>query len=211
MKKTDFSFHKRNHGTLPEIITVIPLKEDVVFPHLILPLSLTGEGLVKAINAAVSKNEVIGIVALKYDVALPKSNDFYAVATAAKVVQIVESTTDSVKFLIEGVMRIKVMEYVQTAPYHKARVEELREFTEKSETIDVLVQSVKTLFKLSAMLGKTLPKDIISMIDNINNPSILADLVAIYLELPVDEKQKLLEMIDPQKRLRIVFHYLKDR
>ena len=58
------------------------------------------------------------------------------------------------------------------------------------------------------MLGKTLPKDIIPMIDNVNNPSMLADLVAIYLELSIDEKQKLLEMIDPQKRLRIVFHYL---
>ncbi|HHT9129555.1 MAG TPA: endopeptidase La [Candidatus Brocadiaceae bacterium] len=208
MQKAKFSFRKRDDGTLPEIISIIPLKEDVVFPHLILPLSLTGEGLVKAVNEAVSKSELIGIVALKYDVDLPKPNDFYAVGTAAKVVQILESTTDNIKFLIEGVMRIKVMEYVQTEPYHKARVEELREFTEKSETIDVLVQSVKTLFKLSAMLGKTLPKDIISMIDNINNPSIVADLVAIYLELPVDEKQKLLEMIDPQKRLRIVFHYL---
>ena len=105
-------------------------------------------------------------------------------------------------------VRIKVVEYLQTEPHYKARIEELREFTEKSETIDVLVQSVKTLFKLSAMLGKTLPKDIIPMIDNVNNPSMLADLVAIYLELSIDEKQKLLEMIDPQKRLRIVFHYL---
>jgi ATP-dependent Lon protease len=105
-------------------------------------------------------------------------------------------------------MRIKIVDYVQTEPYYKARVEEVREFTEKSETIDVLVQSVITLFKLSAMLGKTLPKDIISMIDTLHNPSILADLVAIYLELPVSEKQKLLEMVDPQKRLRVVFHYL---
>lgn len=208
MKKTNFSFHKRNYGTLPEIITVIPLKDDVIFPHLILPLSLTGEGLVKAVNEAVSKNEFIGIVALKYDVDLPKPDDFYEFGTAAKVVRVLESTSDSVKTLIEGVVRIKVIDYVQTEPYCKARIEEVREFTEKSETIDVLVQSVITLFKLSAMLGKTLPKDVISTIDTINNPSILADLVVIYLELPVHEKQKLLEMIDPQKRLRVVFHYL---
>ncbi len=208
MKKTNFSFHKRNHGTLPESIAIVPLKDDVIFPHLILPLSLAGEGLVKAVNDAVSKNEFIGIVALKYDVALPKPEDFYEFGTAAKVVRVLESTSDSVKTLIEGVVRIKVTDYIQTEPYCKARIEEVREFTEKSETIDVLVQSVITLFKLSAMLGKALPKDVISMIDTINNPSILADLVAIYLELPVHEKQKLLEMIDPQKRLRVVFHYL---
>ncbi len=207
-KKTKFSFHKRDDGTLPEIVSIIPVKDDVVFPHLVRPLSLSGEAQVKAINEAVARNELVGIVALKYDVESPKHTDFYTVGTAVKVSQIFESTPDSIKFLVEGVVRIKIVEYLQTEPYYKARVEEIREFTEKSETIDVLLQSVKTLFKLSAMLGKTLPKDIIPMIDNINNPSMLADLVAIYLDLSIDEKQKMLEMIDPQKRLRIVFHYL---
>lgn len=207
-QKAKFSFHRRDDGILPEIISIIPLKDDVVFPHLIRPLSLSGEETVKAINEAISRNELIGIVALKYAVDSPKHTDFYDVGTAAKIVQVFESTSDNIKFLVEGVVRIKVVEYLQTEPHYKARIEELREFTEKSETIDVLVQSVKTLFKLSAMLGKTLPKDIIPMIDNVNNPSMLADLVAIYLELSIDEKQKLLEMIDPQKRLRIVFHYL---
>ncbi|MBE7445277.1 MAG: endopeptidase La [Planctomycetia bacterium] len=208
MEKTNFSFHKMNYGTLPESITVVPLKDDVIFPHAILPLFLTGEGLVKAVNEAVSRNECIGVVALKYDVDLPKPDDFYEFGTAAKIVRVFESTPDTIKTLIEGVVRIKVTDHVQTEPYCKARIEEVREFTEKSETIDVLIQSVITLFKLSAMLGKTLPKDVISMIDTINNPSILADLAAIYLELPVHEKQKLLEMIDPKKRLRVVFHYL---
>ncbi|HHT9123252.1 MAG TPA: endopeptidase La [Candidatus Wunengus sp. YC63] len=207
-KKAKFSFHRRDDGVLPEVISIIPLKDDVVFPHLIRPLSLSGEETVKALNEAISRNELIGIVALKYDVESPKHTDFYDVGTAAKIVQVFESTSDNIKFLVEGVVRIKVVEYLQTEPHYKARIQELREFTEKSETIDVLVQSVKTLFKLSAMLGKTLPKDIIPMIDNVNNPSMLADLVAIYLELSIDEKQKLLEMIDPQKRLRIVFHYL---
>ncbi|MDO8139872.1 MAG: endopeptidase La [Candidatus Brocadiales bacterium] len=207
-KKAKFSFHRRDDGILPEIVSIIPLKDDVVFPHLIRPLSLSGEETVKALNEAVSRNELIGIVALKYNVESPKHTDFYDIGTAAKIVQVFESTPDNIKFLVEGIVRIKVIEYLQTEPHYKARVEELREFTEKSETIEVLVQSVKTLFKLSAMLGKTLPKDIIPMIDNVNNPSMLADLVTIYLELSVDEKQKLLEMIDPQKRLRIVFHYL---
>ena len=208
MKKAEFSFHKRADGTLPEIISIIPIKDEVIFPHLIRPLSMSEEGSVKAINESISKKEFIGTVALKYDVESPKHNDFYDVGTAVKIIQVIESSPYSVKVIVEGMMRIRITEYVQTEPYYKARVEELREFTEKSETVDVLVQSVKTLFKLSAILGKALPKDILPMIDNVNNPSILADLVAIYLELSVDEKQKLLEMIDPQKRLRIVFHYL---
>src|SRR3989338_8944341 len=208
MDTMDFSLHKRDDSILTETINIIPAEDDVFLPHLIRPLTLFGAGMVKAVNAAVSKNELIGIVSLKYNVEQPKHTDFYDIGTAMKVIQVVESTSDYIKVLIEGVVRIRITEYIQTEPYYKARVEELREFTEKSETIDVLVQSVKTLFKLSAMLGKTLPKKIIPMIDNINNPSILADLVAIYLELSIDEKQKLLEMVDPQKRLRIVFHHL---
>ncbi|WKZ18985.1 MAG: endopeptidase La [Candidatus Jettenia sp. CY-1] len=208
MEKATISFNKRGDITLPETLTIIPLKGDVLFPHLVLPLSLTGEELVKIVNESLSKNELIGFITLRYHGNVPKPNDLYDMGTAAKVVRVLESGPDSITTLIEGMVRIKVIEYIQTEPYYRARVEEIREFTERSETVDVLIQSIKTLFKLSTMLGKTLPKDIISKIDDIHNPSVLADLVAIYLELPVDEKQKLLEMIDPQKRLRIVFHYL---
>jgi len=209
MKRPTFSPHRRKDETpLPDIIRIIPVKEDIVFPHLVRPLEINGDGNVNAISGAYLDNEYIGIVVLKYGVVLPKPEDFYTIGTASKVIEIFESSTENIKFLTEGVMRVKITEYVQTKPYYKAHVEELREFTEKTESINILMQSVKTLFKLSAILGKSLPKDIIPMIDNINNPSILADLVSVYLDLHIDEKQKLLEMIEPQKRLQIVFHYL---
>lgn len=79
MKKASFTVHKRADGALPEIITIIPMKDDVVFPHVILPLEVTGAGFVMAITEAVARNELIGIVALKYDVDLPEPNDFYEV------------------------------------------------------------------------------------------------------------------------------------
>ncbi|MBM4053291.1 MAG: endopeptidase La [Planctomycetes bacterium] len=209
MEKATFTLHRSDNGSpLPESIRIIPVKEDIVFPRLVRSLELNEKGLVKAINEAHAKKEYIGIVVLKYHVASPNPEDFYDVGTAAKVVRIFESSSDNIKCLVEGIARIKITEYTQTEPYCMAKVEELREFTEKSETVEVLIQSVKTLFKLSAMLGKSLPKDIIPMIDTINNPSIMADLVTVYLDLHIDEKQKLLEMVDPQKRLRIVFHYL---
>ncbi|MGQ3683883.1 MAG: endopeptidase La [Candidatus Loosdrechtia sp.] len=207
-EKTRFSFHKDTNLILPEVITIIPLKNEVVFPQVIHPLSLTAGGTVRAINDAVSRNEMVGILTLKYDIESPNQADFYDIGTASKILEVLEYSVDKMEILVEGKMRIKILEFLQTEPYYQARVEELREFTERSEIVDVLMQSVKTLFKLSVMLGKALPKDVFPMIDNINNPSMLADLVAVYLELSLDEKQKLLEMIDPPKRLRIVFHYL---
>jgi len=208
MNNKTFSFHKREDIALPEIINIVPVKDDVVFPHMIHTVIVTGEERVKAVNEAVSRGELIGIVTVKYDIEAPKVTDFYTIGTAVKILKVFESQSDTMKILTEGILRIRVLEYVQAGPCYKARVEELREFTERSEAIDVLAQSVKTLFKLSAMLGKMMPRDVIFMIDNINSPSVLADLVSIYLDLPVDEKQKLLEMIEPQKRLRVVFQHL---
>ncbi|MCF6157680.1 MAG: endopeptidase La [wastewater metagenome] len=207
-KKKKFSFYRRDTIVLPEIITIIPLRDDVVFPHVIHPLSVAGEEMITAVNDAASRNKLIGIVTLRYDVESPKPADFYDIGTATTILQVTESTFDAMHVLVEGEVRIKIIEFVQTEPYYRARVEELREFSERTETIDVLMQSVKTLFKMSAMLGKALPKDIYPMIDEIHSPSVLADLVAVYLDLSFDEKQKLLEMIDPQKRLRVTFHYL---
>ncbi|MCF6150479.1 MAG: endopeptidase La [Candidatus Kuenenia sp.] len=209
MEKATFTLHRSDDSSpLPQSIRIIPVKDDIVFPRLVRSIELRGKGLAQAITEAHAKNEFIGIVVLKYHVTSPKPEDFYDTGTAAKVIRIFESTPNNIKCLVEGIARIKITEYIKTDPYYTAKVEELREFTEKSETIDVLIQSVKTLFKLSAMLGKSLPKEIIPMIDTINNPSIMADLVTVYLDLHIDEKQKLLEMVDPQKRLRIVFHYL---
>ncbi len=208
MEKSKFSVHKREYETLPETMMVVPLRGDVMFPHVVRQLNLIGEGITKAVTDAVSHDEFICIVTLRYDVESPKANDLYDVGTAVKIAEVSEANQEGVKIIVEGVARVKLLELVKTGTCYKARVEELREFTEKSETIDVLIQSVKTLFKLSAMLGKTLPKDIIPLVDTINNPSILADLSAVFAEMPADEKQKLLEMVDPKKRLRVVFQHL---
>src|SRR3989304_6445226 len=98
-KKAKFSLHRRDDGVLPEVISIIPLKDDVVFPHLIRPLSLSGAETVKALNEAISRNDLIGIVALKYDVESPKPTDFYDVGTAAKIFQVFASTSANKKFL----------------------------------------------------------------------------------------------------------------
>ncbi|MBI5308674.1 MAG: LON peptidase substrate-binding domain-containing protein, partial [Planctomycetes bacterium] len=208
MEKAKFSVHKREYEALPETMIVVPLRGDVMFPHVVRQLNLVGEGITKAVTDAVSHDEFICVVTMRYDVESPKANDLYDVGTAVKIAEVSEANQEGVKIIVEGVARVKVLELTKTGACYRARVEEMREFTEKSETIDVLLQGVKTLFTLSAMLGKTLPKDVIPLIDTINNPSILADLSAVFAELPADEKQKLLEMVDPKKRLRVVFQHL---
>ena len=114
VEKAKFSVHKREYEALPETMSVVPLKGDVMFPHVVRQLHLVGKGITKAITDAVSHNEFICVVTMRYDVETPKANDLYEVGTAAKIAEVSEANQDGVKIIVEGVARVKVLELTQT-------------------------------------------------------------------------------------------------
>jgi ATP-dependent Lon protease len=205
-----FMLHKTTDSTIPDTLKIIPIENDVMFPHLVRPIIVSEEKGIRVVkDTPPSKDNLIGIVTQKESSNKgPEPSNLYHVGTAATIGHIFEISTKKAKILLEGLSRVKIIEFVQTEPYLIAKVEEIREFSEKSEITDVLLQSVKTLFKMSAIWGKTLPKDILSIIDTVDNPSTMADMVAVYLDISVEKLQLLLETIDPQKRLRMVFEQL---
>ncbi len=204
-----FSFQRALDKEIPEELGIIPLKGDVILPHIVSPIKCEGGREIRAINDAIAKDRLVGFVTQKnIKVDEPMPEDLYSKGTIAKIIQVTEILPNRARITVEGQARIKINEYTQRDPFYKARVEEIREFAESSEVVDILLQTVKTLLKLSVILGKTFPREILSKIDSINNPSIMADLVAVSLDLTVEERQYILETIDPQKRLRIVFQYL---
>jgi ATP-dependent Lon protease len=204
-----FMLHKTTDITIPDTLKIIPIENDVMFPHLVRPLIVGGEKGIRAVKDASSKDNLVGIVTQKKPSSKePEPEDLYLIGTAAIIGHVFEISTKKAKILLEGLSRIKIIEFVQTEPYLIAKVEEIREFSEKSEITDVLLQSVKTLFKMSVIWGKTMPKEVLSIIDTVNNPSTMADMVAVYLDISVEKRQLLLETIDPQKRLKMVFRQL---
>ncbi|MBI4007005.1 MAG: endopeptidase La, partial [Planctomycetes bacterium] len=204
-----FSFQRSLDKEVPEELGIIPLKDEVILPHIVFPVKCEGVREIRAINDALARDKLVGFVTLKNTkVEEPTPEDLYSIGTIAKIIQVTEILPNRARITVEGQARIRITEYTQRDPFYKAKVEEIREFAESSELVDVLLQTVKTLLKLSVMLGKTFPKEILSKIDSITNPSVMADLVAIYLDLTVEERQYILETIDPQKRLKIVFYYL---
>ncbi len=196
---------------IPSELIILPLRDLVVFPYMVLPLFFSRPSVIEAINEAMMGNHMVGLVAQKEtkkdDVT---GEDLYPVGTVATIKKMVKLPEGSVKVLIEGLQRIKITEYTQQGPFIKANVEVVQEFHEKSMVIDALVQSVNAMFKLALALGRPLPDDVMQMIEKIENPARLADLIAVYLPLKVTDAQEILETFDPLERVKKAFLHLSD-
>jgi ATP-dependent Lon protease len=110
--------------------------------------------------------------------------------------------------MLEGIMRIRINLIKQEVPFVLARIDPVREFVEKSVVSDALLQSLNALLKIALSYGRPLPDDVLKMIDYIDSPARFSDLVALYVTLPVDELQRLLETLDPLERLKKVYIHL---
>lgn len=198
-----------NITDIPGELYVLSLKDSVIFPAMVLPIFFTKDDDIEAINKAMLGDHMVVMVAQKAPgIETPSPEDLYKIGTATKIIQMVRLPEGGVKTLVEGVNRVRIVEYFREGTHLKAKVEEMREFFEKTIIIDALVQSVIALFKVALAIGRPLPDDVLKLIDKIENPARLADLIAVYLALKLDEQQDILETSDPLERIKKVFLFL---
>jgi ATP-dependent Lon protease len=193
--------------TIPEIVPLYPLKEMVAFPYMIFPLYLTGTDLAP-FDESMKFGNMVALVKDRGEQAGDLSASLHEIGTICKVNQLQKLPDGGTKAVLEGVARIRVEAIVQETPVILARVEAVREFVEKSVVSEALVSSLNALLKIALSYGKPLPDDVMKMIDYIDNPARLSDLVALYINLPLEELQALLEMEDPLERLKKVYMQL---
>src|SRR3989337_4150556 len=197
------------YTVIPPQIPILPIKDTVIFPLMISPLFFPRAKDKIAIEDAMKGDHLAGVIVQKdKHVENPASKDLYTIGTAVKILQIVKLEDGGVKILVEGIGRIKIINYIREEPYPIAEIEELREFYEKNSFTDALIQSINTIFKTVVAVGRPLPNDVMAMIEKIDNPARLADLICVYLALDLTEQQKILETVDPLERLSRVFIYL---
>ena len=192
--------------TIPSILPLYPLKEIVAFPYMVFPLYLDEQQL-SLFRAA--QDEYDGFVAVSCQRHEPKGaaimQSLYEIGAVCRVTQIKKASGGRYKVTLEGANRIRLVELERVAPYPLVQVEVVREFAEKGLVSEALVQSLIGLLKISLSYGKPLPDDVMKMIDYIDNPARLADLVALYINLPQTDLQELLETIEPLERLKKVY------
>jgi len=187
---------------LPEELPILPIREAVLYPRMLLPLMVTQERMIKLIDAALLSNKMIGIVAIKHkEVEEVKAEHLFSVGCAAHILKMIKMPNNSLRLLIQGTSRIALGEFTQREPYFRAKVTLLKDRGEKTTDIEAMMVSVRGIFQKVVELAPNLPAELGIMAMNLEEPGALADLIASILNIPLEDKQTLLETLDVQARL----------
>ncbi len=185
------------------LIPVLPLRDVVVYPHMVIPLFVGRERSIDALDAAMKDNKQILLVAQKEaEVDEPEISDLYEIGTLANILQMLKLPDGTVKVLVEGVQRSKVLHYKETDSYFSAAVTEIYDVLKLTEQeLDVLQRTVINSFDQYVKLNNKIPPEVLNSLSGIDDPSRLADTMAAHMALKVNEKQAILETADIEKRL----------
>jgi ATP-dependent Lon protease len=186
-----------------QLIPVLPLRDVVVYPHMVIPLFVGREKSILALEAAMADNKKILLLAQKNaEVDDPGQDDLYQIGTLSTILQMLKLPDGTIKVLVEGGDRVAVDSLLETNEYYSAAIKLL----EKSGLVDdreaeVLLRSVLNLFDQYVKLNKKVPPEILTSLSGIDDPSRLADTIAAHMSLKLDEKQEILEIQDPRERI----------
>lgn len=184
------------------ILPLLPLRELVVFPNMVIPLFVGREQSINALEEAISLKSFIFIVTQRDpEVEKPKLEDIYSIGTIAKIVQLYKLPDDTTKILVEGLGRAKIKNTEEFKDFLKVKVEKLKIKNGKNLKIEALMRLAISRFEQYLKLNNKLPSEMMLSIKNIEKPDKLADIIASNLILKVKEKQNLLETVDPLERL----------
>jgi len=186
---------------IPEVLPVLPLKDTVIYPHIIVPLLITREEYVKLIDDALTADRLVAAMASKEEVETPEPSQIYDIGTAAAIIRMLKLPDGSMQLFMQGVQRIRIVEYVESQPYLKAKVEKAQEIIEESVELEGIARNVLTQFKKMISLAPYLPNEIFIAAMNIAEPNNLADFIASNINIDLEEKQELLEALDVKDRL----------
>jgi ATP-dependent Lon protease len=186
---------------IPDILPVLPLKDSVIYPHIIVPLLIDREELVKLIDDALTADRLVAAVASREEVDSPQPEQIYDIGTAAAIIRMLKLPDGSMQLFVQGVQRIRIAEYIQKEPYLTAKVKKVKEKIEPTVELEGLARNVLTQFKNMVSLAPYLPNEIFIAAMNISEPNNLADFIASNINITLQEKQELLETLDVKDRL----------
>jgi len=181
---------------IPDILALLPLRNTVLFPGVVLPITVGRDKSIKAVNDAYKANKLIGVLAQKdSNVEEPKVEDLCETGTVAKIVKLIKMPDGGTTIIIQGKKRFSMLGLVEEEPYFKARIALLPEDTEDSETdFDAYTSSIKELASQIIQLSPNMPAEAAIILKNIENPSFLIHFVGSNLNSELSEKQALLEI-----------------
>lgn len=192
------------------LLPLLPLRDVVVYPHLVIPLFVGRPKSVKALEIASEHNKQILLVAQKSpNNDDPDASDLYDVGTIATVLQMLKLPDGTVKVLVEGLHRAKVIEFIETDECFAAKTERIEDLSEEGNETQGLMRTVFTQFDQYVKLNKKIPPEILTSLATIDDAGRLADTITAHLTLKLEEKQKILEMFSVTARLEHLLSLLE--
>ena len=193
-----------------ELHPVLPLRDIVVFPHMIVPLFVGREKSVRALEAVMREDKQILLVAQKNaQQDDPAADDLYQVGTVSTVLQLLKLPDGTVKVLVEGLRRARIVAFKETEAYFEAFAEVVEEPASDKREVEALMRSVLSQFESYIKLNKKIAPEVLVSVNQIDDPAKLADTVASHLSIKIAEKQELLETPSVAQRLERVFAHME--
>lgn len=191
-------------------LPLLPLRDIVVFPHMVVPLFVGREKSINALEHAMNLEKSIFLSSQKEaKVDDPKEGDINQVGTIASVLQLLRLPDGTVKALVEGKGRGRVMEYMPNPDFFYVEIEEIKEPDEKPTEVEALTRSVNSTFVKYAKLNKKIPAEIQATVASIKDPSRLSDTIVTHLNIKLEDKQNLLEITSPVRRLEALYELMR--
>ena len=199
-----------NKEDIPQVLPILPLRNSVFFPGGVLPLAVGRQKTIALIKDAVRDEQVIGVVTQRRaEEEDPGAADLYTVGTVARIVKLLKMGEDNYSLVVQGLARFRVLDLVQEAPYLKARVDPVEDKTAVDDVeVEALAINLKKLAREVIELMPELPAAATELVESITHPGHLADLIAANVDVPIEEKQQVLETVDLKARMKLVLELL---
>jgi len=197
-------------GAKGQVMPLLPLRDIIVFPHLIVPLFVGREKSVAALNMAMTREREIFLVAQRNAKTNdPKPEDIYSVGTVSTILQMLKLPDGTVKILVEGKKRARVKDFLPRDDFYLVELEEIQDSQEEGPETQALVRNTLSAFEAFVKLNKKIPPEMIVTVAGIDDPSRLIDVISPHLDVKLEEKQKLIEIVDLNQRLETIFTFLQ--
>jgi ATP-dependent Lon protease len=184
------------------ICPLVPLRDTVVYPRILTPLYIGRETSIKAIEAALSKEDRLIVVAQRdADIEMPRRDDLYHIGTEVTVGRMLRMPDGTTNILAQGMHRVEISKITSYKPYMRCRYRRLVEHSQKTLAVEALMRAVLALFEKNVQLNHNLTEDAFVAAMNIDEPGWLADMVMSVMDLELEKRQQMLETIDPAVRL----------
>lgn len=202
---------KEKEIEIPQSLPVLPIRDIVVFPYMILPLFVGREMSIKAIEHSLSTNKMVMLLTQRdLNAENPSPSDLYPVGTVGLIMRMLKLPDGRVKVLVQGLTKAKTVKFLKEEPFFTASIEKITDTQPEEITIETeaIIRTVKEQIDKTVSLGKTILPDIMIVIENLEDPGKLADLIASNIGLKTEQAQEVLEITEPVQRLKKVSEIL---